>query len=417
MSLKRKVRRGVTWRKKAMAGVRTTLVLLAVVSIGNVWVEPVVGASGTPTCCNGSCCVDSPPLYCVCAPNQPPGSVCLGDEACCLPNGSCDDTIDGLCCDDEGGTLAGQPFCSGTTVICCDGTTCNSGVNSACCSSPGHAGYTCGDDPDGDGVAEPCDNCPGCSNAANTVATDCNNDGDTTDPGEAVGEQCDIDQDGVGDECDNCPTIANPDQDDLDNDNRGDACDNCPNIPNFLQFDNDARCLISQALCGPISDIYLECPGGDICVTDTTYANGYPGFGNACDNCDDLLHEVQVDCDGDLIGDPCDPDTLDCDGDGVDNDCDEDTDGDGINDDVDMCDFTPNGAPIEMDPDSCFYGTLSADLDGDCDVDDADQAIFDDQFTGQGCEQGGQDFTCTVCGPPPPCNSCCSPCPPPCGKF
>jgi len=88
-------------------------------------------------------------------------------------------------------------------------------------------------DADGDGVGDVCDNCPNTANPPNTEPTDCNNDEDTTDPGEAVDEQCDEEGDGVGDACDNCPYDPNgpnsgqDNQLDTDEDGFGDACDCC----------------------------------------------------------------------------------------------------------------------------------------------------------------------------------------------
>ena len=58
---------------------------------------------------------------------------------------------------------------------------------------------------DGDPIGDACDNCLGVSNW-NLGATDCNGDGDDTDPGEGAGEQCDQDGDGCGDDCDSLPT-------------------------------------------------------------------------------------------------------------------------------------------------------------------------------------------------------------------
>jgi len=80
-------------------------------------------------------------------------------------------------------------------------------------------------DSDSDGLGNLCDNCPTTVNAPHTVATDCNDDDDTTDDGEAVGEQCDRDGDSVGDECDNCPDKANAGQEDSDGDGIGNACE------------------------------------------------------------------------------------------------------------------------------------------------------------------------------------------------
>ncbi|MGH2689121.1 MAG: thrombospondin type 3 repeat-containing protein, partial [Actinomycetota bacterium] len=58
-------------------------------------------------------------------------------------------------------------------------------------------------DPDGDGVVESKDNCPGFRNPF----------------------QSDVDGDSHGDVCDNCPATPNPSQDDTDLDGAGDACD------------------------------------------------------------------------------------------------------------------------------------------------------------------------------------------------
>ena len=57
-------------------------------------------------------------------------------------------------------------------------------------------------DSDGDGVADPADNCPHIANQ----------------------DQADVDVDGIGDVCDNCPRIANPGQADANGDGAGDAC-------------------------------------------------------------------------------------------------------------------------------------------------------------------------------------------------
>jgi photosystem II stability/assembly factor-like uncharacterized protein len=74
-----------------------------------------------------------------------------------------------------------------------------------------------GEDLDGDGVAEECDNCPGLPNP----------------------DQADDDGDEIGDLCDNCPDSANTDQSDGDGDEIGDVCDNCPYDYNPGQADGD----------------------------------------------------------------------------------------------------------------------------------------------------------------------------------
>ena len=96
-------------------------------------------------------------------------------------------------------------------------------------------------DSDGDGVANPVDNCP---DVVNPDQLDADFDG--------IGAACDdSDGDGFYDLYDNCNGMANPDQADSDGDGRGDICedsdgdvtvdpqDNCPHTPNVFQTDSD----------------------------------------------------------------------------------------------------------------------------------------------------------------------------------
>ena len=108
-----------------------------------------------------------------------------------------------------------------------------------------------GEDSDGDGVLNVCDNCRQDFNPT----------------------QLDSDHDTVGNSCDNCIATPNPDQADLDSDSRGDLCDNCPADANVLQDDSDG---------------------------DTV--------GDACDNCLFDRNRTQSDQDGDSQGDHCDLD-------------------------------------------------------------------------------------------------------------
>ena len=72
------------------------------------------------------------------------------------------------------------------------------------------------EDPDGDGVADPLDNCPA---VPNTNQSDIDDDG--------LGDVCDpdIDGDGTDNELDSCPLDAGGDHSDFDNDGQGNVCD------------------------------------------------------------------------------------------------------------------------------------------------------------------------------------------------
>ena len=109
-------------------------------------------------------------------------------------------------------------------------------------------GWSTKDDPDGDAIVAPFDNCPHVFNAVRPVDKGVQTDSD----GDGIGDACDPcpldadtfqceapnpfdrDDDKVHDLVDNCPGAANPDQDDDDGDFIGNACDNCPDVPNPL---------------------------------------------------------------------------------------------------------------------------------------------------------------------------------------
>ncbi|MFO0594824.1 MAG: thrombospondin type 3 repeat-containing protein [Myxococcaceae bacterium] len=263
------------------------------------------------------------------------GSVCAGQgrnncNACGLP----DVPNLGMRC-----TLSG-PGCG---VLACNAT----GNGSMCTASLV--------DPDGDGVADPCDTCPMVANPAQT----------------------DGDGDGFGDACDVCPATPNPSQADGDRDGRGDACDNCPSVSNPSQLDTDSDGL------------------GDACDPDSDN----DGVANAVDNCPLLANQNQLDGDGDGKGDACDNcpgatnvTQLDLDGDGKGDACDNcvsvanasqaDGDSDGRGDVCDNCVGVSNTAQTNDDGDAfgnacdncpTIAGSNQDDVDGDgkgdvCDV-------------------------------------------------
>ncbi|MBI1826949.1 MAG: thrombospondin type 3 repeat-containing protein [Planctomycetes bacterium] len=194
------------------------------------------------------------------------------------------------------------------------------------------ARLTIGDDTDGDGLRDDCDNCPNDSNP----------------------NQEDGDHDFVGDACDNCPTVANCDQADADHDGLGDACDNCPNEPNANQDDGDND-----------------------------------GIGDLCDNCPNVENPDQTDTDGDGIGDSCDncpndpnPDQADADNDGVGDACASvDSDGDGVPDGTDNCPHVANAGQADADGDGV------GDACDNCpNVANPNQADDDHDGTGNACE-------------------------------
>ena len=154
-----------------------------------------------------------------------------------------------------------------------------------------------GEDSDGDGWADPLDNCPSVSNPGQE---DLDQDrlGDACDP-----DSGDSDGDGWADFVDNCPSVSNPGQEDADQDGIGDACDesdgdsdgdgwadpvdNCPSVFNPDQADSDGDGI------------------GDACDDEGGDSDG-DGWIDLADNCPSAYNPDQADSDGDGIGDACD---------------------------------------------------------------------------------------------------------------
>jgi uncharacterized repeat protein (TIGR01451 family) len=246
-----------------------------------------------------------------------------------------------------------------------------------------------GEDTDGDGWADDCDNCPKEANP-NQLDSDGDGIGDACDEDCVKGNGPDRDSDGTPDACDNCPTKPNTDQIDTDGDGIGDACDpdcegtdsdgdgfadacdNCPDKYNPDQLDSDNNGI------------------GDACEnTCTGEDTDGDGFKDNCDNCPNTYNPDQTDTDGDGIGDACDnckevanPNQQDTDNDGQGDACDqtpcgeEDSDGDGFGDLCDNCPKEPN--PDQLDSDNNGQGDV-CDPPNPCgDLDSDGDGIFDD---------------------------------------
>jgi hypothetical protein len=174
----------------------------------------------------------------------------------------------------------------------------------------------------------------------------------------------DGDGDGVADPDDNCPLVANPDQRDTDRDGRGDACDpdddndgitdeaegagdtDGDGVPNSLDGDDD----------------------GDGIATSLELADGGPHGGDV--DGDGVPNYLDADSDGDGVSDAIEG-RGDADGDGVPNYLDRDDDGDGIaTADEGTGDADGDGVPNYLDRDSDGDGIPDAtegsgDADGD----------------------------------------------------
>ena len=142
---------------------------------------------------------------------------------------------------DEDGELDTLDNCPSTPNGSIEGT-CTSGYIGVACTDNADCGTggfcSMGQEDEGDGVGDVCDNCPDDTNPDQTD-TDGDCIGDPCDPEPSIYDtsQPDSDSDGVGDACDNCLGDSNPGQEDNDSDGIGDACDNCPENYNLVQED------------------------------------------------------------------------------------------------------------------------------------------------------------------------------------
>jgi hypothetical protein len=130
-------------------------------------------------------------------------------------------------------------------------------------------GDPCDPDVDGDGIPNADDRCPSVADAGQ-VDTD----------GDGIGDPCDpdLDGDGVYDTGDNCPGVPNPDQADGDGDGAGDACD-APDAP------PDGPPDVPQDVCGD-----GRVTGGEQCESESPGWNdcsalGYAGGTLRCSRC------------------------------------------------------------------------------------------------------------------------------------
>lgn len=261
------------------------------------------------------------------------GTVCTGPglnncNACGLPDVQglgqrC--TLSGPGC----GVTACNPAGDGTACVASQEDPDRDGVADPCDNCPAFASAD-QSDPDGDGVGTPCDTCPATANAdqhdgdGDHVGDACDNCVGAANPGQedadhdGLGDACDTDSDndGVPNGTDNCPTVSNASQTDSDGDGRGNACDNCPTASNVNQADGDGD---------GVGDACDDCPA----VSDPGQADtDQDGKGNACDNCATVSNADQANSDGDAFGNACDNcpyaagDQTDADGDGRGDVCD-----------------------------------------------------------------------------------------------
>ena len=207
----------------------------------------------------------------ICTDASGTGASCdLGDDLDCAAGNVCDD---GTCHLANGQACTTNDECAGTCIggICTDasgtGGSCDLADDADCTSGNVCSDSVCTPDGDGDGVADPADNCPSSFNA----------------------DQLDSDDDGLGDVCDACP---NDPANDADGDGVCGDADNCPSVPNPNQSDGDGdgtgdACAPTGACCFAGDQVDVPCVeiSEEVCAefeVEGLIATRYHGDGTTC---------------------------------------------------------------------------------------------------------------------------------------